>query len=574
MDICIVAEGCYPYVVGGVSGWINSMIRSFPKINFIILAVVPDRDMRGKFVYELPENVTAVYETYLSDFDWEGGKKKGKRTRLGKKEYLALRSILLNEDVDWDTVFDMFQKETFSIDDLLMGADFLRIVQECYKYRYPQIVFSDFLWTMRSIFLPLFLILKTPLPKADIYHCVATGYAGVLGSMAKHFYRSALVISEHGIYTREREEELLKASWVAGIYKNIWIDQFHKMSMLAYTRADTVTSLYSHARELQIGLGCPEEKLRVTPNGIDMDRFKDMPGKTAEDEQYVNIGAVLRVAPIKDVKTMIRAFAFAKEKLPSLKLWVMGPTDEDEEYAKECFELVDALKVEDVIFTGRVNVTEYLGRMDFTLLTSISEGQPLTILEGFAAHKPVVCTDVGCCRELIYGGDDFGTAGILCHIMNTAELAAAMVEMGKSPRLRQEMGENGYKRVAASYQIQQMINTYKEIYEEIGWSYGKLLPVEELDADYGAVAGGGYHEDWEYDADYAAITDDSYQGEIEDMGEGEVEDLDKIEVEDMDNMEFEDLNQIEIEDLDTTETWSAEEGEYDADYAAVTAQRH
>lgn len=562
MDICIVAEGCYPYVVGGVSGWINSMIRSFPNINFIILAVVPDRDMRGKFVYELPENVTAVYETYLSDFDWEGGKKKGKRTRLGKKEYLALRSILLNQDVDWDTVFDMFQKETFSIDDLLMGADFLRIVQECYKYRYPQIVFSDFLWTMRSIFLPLFLILKTPLPKADIYHCVATGYAGVLGSMAKHFHRSALVISEHGIYTREREEEILKASWVAGIYKNIWIDQFRKMSMLAYTRADTVTSLYSHARELQIGLGCPEEKLRVTPNGIDMDRFKDLPGKKAEDEQYVNIGAVLRVAPIKDVKTMIRAFAFAKEKLPNLRLWIMGPTDEDEEYAKECFELVDALKVEDVIFTGRINVTEYLGRMDFTLLTSISEGQPLTILEGFAAHKPVVCTDVGCCRELIYGEDDFGTAGILCHIMNTAELAAAMVEMGKSTHLRQEMGDNGYKRVAASYQIQQMIDTYKEIYEQIGWSYGKLLPVEELDADYAAVTAERYQGEWEYDADYMTAMTEPYQNEIEDMDAIEIIDLDESEMWSAEEDEYE------------NEMWDAEEDEYDADYAAVTAERH
>ena len=35
MKVCIVAEGCYPYVVGGVSGWINSMIKSFPNIEFI-----------------------------------------------------------------------------------------------------------------------------------------------------------------------------------------------------------------------------------------------------------------------------------------------------------------------------------------------------------------------------------------------------------------------------------------------------------------------------------------------------------------------------------------------------------
>ena len=90
----------------------------------------------------------------------------------------------------------------------------------------------------------------------------------------------------------------------------------------------------------------------------------------------------------------------------------MGPTDEDEKYARECFELVDMLGVKDVEFTGRVDVRNYLGKMDFTLLTSISEGQPLTILESYAAHCPVIATDVGNCQELIYGPtDSFGCAG-------------------------------------------------------------------------------------------------------------------------------------------------------------------
>lgn len=57
------------------------------------------------------------------------------------------------------------------------------------------------------------LVLKMDVPEADLYHCVATGYAGVLGSMAKHFHGSSLLISEHGIYTREREEEIIKAEW-------------------------------------------------------------------------------------------------------------------------------------------------------------------------------------------------------------------------------------------------------------------------------------------------------------------------------------------------------------------------
>lgn len=477
MKVCLVAEGCYPYVVGGVSSWIHSMINAFPNVEFIILSIIVDREQSGKFVYELPPNVTQVYETYLDDLDWGTRFRNGRMPRLNQVQYRAMRSLLIGERVDWNTLFDLFRNEDISIDDLLMGEDFLNIVRETYDLQYPQTVFSDFLWTMRSIYRPLFLVMTTNIPRADIYHCVATGYAGVLGSMAKYRYQCGLLISEHGIYTREREEELLKARWVAGIYKNIWIDQFRKMSRLAYDRADTVTCLFRRARELQVGLGCPKEKIRITPNGVNVDRFANLPGKTEEDKQYINVGAVLRVTPIKDVKTMIRAFAFAKEKVPKLKLWIMGPMDEDEEYAKECCDLVDVMEIKDVVFTGRINVMEYLGRMDFTLLTSISEGQPLTILEGYAAHKPVVATDVGCCRELIYGPDDFfGEAGVLTHIMNVQEIAKAIIDLAKNPALVEKMGENGYLRATSQYRVDQMQAMYKEIYQQICAEYGKEWP--------------------------------------------------------------------------------------------------
>jgi len=469
MKICIVAEGCYPYVVGGVSGWVHSMIKAFPEHEFIILSIVADRTQSGKFAYDLPENVIQVYESYLNDFDWGRKMKEGVRTRLNSRNYRALRSVVLNEKPEWKIVFELFENNDFSIDDLLMGADFLHIVEECYARAYPQINFSDFLWTMRSIYLPLFLILKTPIPKADLYHCVATGYAGVLGSKAKAMYGCGLLVSEHGIYAREREEELIKATWVAGIYKDIWIEQFRKMAVLAYEKADVVTSLFWHARELQIELGCPEEKIQVVANGIDKSRFENIPGPTEEDKNFVNIGAVLRVTPIKDVKTMIRAFSFAKKVNPRLKLWIMGPTEEDEQYARECFNLVDVMQLEDVVFTGRINVTEYIGRMDFTLLTSISEGQPLTIIEGYAAKKPCIATDVGNCRGLIYGedGDELGDAGIVAHVMNTVELSDAMVKLGGDPELCRKMGEVGYQRMLNKYQLDKMQHTFADIYEKI-----------------------------------------------------------------------------------------------------------
>lgn len=471
MKICIVAEGCYPYVVGGVSSWIHSMIKAFPDYQFIILAIVANRSCLGKFVYELPENVSEVYELYLEDFDWQGGE--AKHLKLGRREREALRSLLLNRNVEWETLFELFSKKRFSLNALLMGQDFLEAARDCYRLRYPQVVFSDFLWTMRSIYLPLFLTLQAELPRADLYHCVATGYAGVLGSMAKLRYGCGLLISEHGIYTREREEELIRAKWVEGIYKNIWIEQFRKMSHLAYGQADVVTSLYGHARELQLELGCPPEKTVVTPNGIDVSRFVGLCRPSQMEETMIHVGAVLRVTPIKDVKTLLRAFAYAVETVPNLKLWIMGPTDEDEEYARECFALVEQSGIPNVVFTGRVNVTEYIGGMDMTVLTSISEGQPLTILESYAAKKPVIATDVGNCRGLIYGeGDGFGEAGILTHIMNAEEIAAAITELALHPKKREQMGENGYRRLMSKYRIEDMRENYRKIYwkfEDIQW---------------------------------------------------------------------------------------------------------
>lgn len=92
----------------------------------------------------------------------------------------------------------------------------------------------------------------------------------------------------------------------------------------------------------------------------------------------------------------------------------MGGVD-DEEYAEECYALVDQLKIKNIIFTGRVDIVKYMEKLDFTILTSISEGQPLSVLESFAARRPCVTTDVGCCRELLEGSRGLFWAGrILC----------------------------------------------------------------------------------------------------------------------------------------------------------------
>ncbi len=481
MKVCFIAEGCYPYVVGGVSSWIHSMIKSFPEIDFSIIAVIADRSQSKKFVYDLPANLKEVYEVYLNDSDWADNRKGQSNERfsffhLSKRKRKALEGLLLNKNIDWATIFEMFENEKISVNELLMSPSFLHAVEESYSKEYQSTSFTDFLWTLRSIYAPMFLSLQINPPKADVYHCVATGYSGIIGSMAKlRNPGSRLVISEHGIYTREREEELIKAKWVLGAYKDIWIEQFYKMSQCAYDYADVVTSLYEYAKKLQIEFGCPAEKAVVTPNGINIKRLHGIAQKS-EDDENINVGAIIRVTPIKDVKTMINAFHLARQKNPKLKLYIMGSDEEDKAYGDECHRLVMELNEDGIEFCGSVDIANYLGKMDFLLLTSLSEGQPLTILEGYAAKKPTIATNVGNCYGLIYGEeeDELGDAGIVVPVMNVQEISSAILELAGDEEKRKAMGEVGYKRLKNKYLIRMMVDKYEDIYYELDRkSYGR-----------------------------------------------------------------------------------------------------
>jgi glycosyltransferase involved in cell wall biosynthesis len=198
--------------------------------------------------------------------------------------------------------------------------------------------------------------------------------------------------------------------------------------------------------------------------------FQNLAAKEPGDA-VINIGAVLRVTPIKDVKTMINAFHFAKEKVTNLKLYIMGNTEEDKLYYNECVELVGMLGTQDVVFTGQVNVRDYLGKMDIILLTSISEGQPLSIMEAMAAEKVCVATNVGDCYDMLNAGDDEYSCGIVVPVMNVGKIAQSIIKLAEDPDLRKRMGDNGKKAVIEKYQDTIFLNRYDEIYNETYHNY-------------------------------------------------------------------------------------------------------
>ena len=167
------------------------------------------------------------------------------------------------------------------------------------------------------------------------------------------------------------------------------------------------------------------------------------------------------------MKTLLYSFYETFSECKQARLHIFGATN-DKEYERQCLEIIETLELKESIFIyGQINPIEYMPKMDFTVLTSISEGQPLTVLESFAARRPVVCTNVGCCKELINGNNDgFGKAGICCTPMDVFSIAKAMKVLCNDEELRKQYGINGMNRVKNEYTFEKMIKAYFDLYEK------------------------------------------------------------------------------------------------------------
>jgi len=451
-------------VRGGVSTWVDGYIRSMPQHEFVLWTIIDLESKRGKFAYDLPANVVSVHENCLgSSFNLRINK--NSNIRFSDQEREAISQLIRCGDPDWQVILESFNLNTSKPVEFFLSEEFLEILKEHARREFPFVSFKDLFWTVRSMFLPLLYLIGQPMPEADLYHSPSTGYAGVLAALGSMKYNKPFVLTEHGIYTREREEEILRSDWVISYFKDYWISMFFMFARLAYQRAHRVTSLYRRASLIQQDLGCPPEKCEVIGNGLKVADFSSIPIKPKDD--WVDIAAIVRFAPIKDIKTMIYSFYRLKQDVEKVQLHILGGVDDDE-YHRECLELIEYLDLEDVVIPGAVNIKSYLEKIDFTILTSISEGQPFALLESMAAGRPVVATDVGCCRELIEGddGDGLGLAGICVPPMNQSQLAQALVQMCKNEVDRVAMSDVARNRIRAYFEIDNVITSYLDVYEK------------------------------------------------------------------------------------------------------------
>ncbi len=487
-DICLLIEGTYPYVSGGVSSWIHSLITNLSDFTFTLVHLGAQPDPNRAAQYRLPENVIGQHDLFLHDLHTPATPPPKRQAEQAWEEVRALHERLgVGDTAHCSDIFRHLAGQNargLTVADLFFSGESWELLVERYQARAPESAFRDFFWTFRATHAPLFKLLETPLPPARLYHAPSTGFSGLLGALGKMRTGAPFLVTEHGIYTHERELEIGHADWIPGtpapdyrleaghgFYKDWWNHMFRFMTRSAYDFADEIISITQSNQRYQLHDGATPEKMRVIPNGIAIDRFGGVRAGIERQGPGFHVGFVGRVVPIKDVKTFVRAIGIAAAAIPDLAVSIVGPTEEDPEYFAECQQLVAMLGLESVItFTGRADVREYYSKLDVVVLTSLSEAQPLVILEANCAGIPIIASDVGACHELLLGitPEDraIGASGILTAVRRPEETAAALIRLAQDEELRQTLAHAGQARVRASYREEQLYATYRTLYQQ------------------------------------------------------------------------------------------------------------
>jgi glycosyltransferase involved in cell wall biosynthesis len=227
--------------------------------------------------------------------------------------------------------------------------------------------------------------------------------------------------------------------------------------------------------------GVAAGKLRVIHNGIDVERYPvRAPRPALGSRRAVIVG---RLDPVKDHAALLRATRRVVDLMPGFRLDIVG----DGPCRRDLEALCDALGLTgQVTFHGyHANVAPFLSAADFFVLSSISEGVSLALLEAMATGLPAVVTDVGGNREVVVPGE----TGYLVPPRAPDVLAAVMLRIQSDVPGLDRMGRAARLRVEACFDLRGVVRQYESLYLEClergrSGAAGRRLPLagESLEA--------------------------------------------------------------------------------------------
>jgi glycosyltransferase involved in cell wall biosynthesis len=276
--------------------------------------------------------------------------------------------------------------------------------------------------------------------KPDVVHChnaAATVYAAGPARLAG---ARAVVSTRHGMAGLKPHARPEAKFWIT-----------------AALFCDQVVAVCERGREnMMKNTGVVGRKVMTIRNGA-------YPPPAGEERAPSRTGFTLitvgRLAPAKNYATLLRSVAAARACVPDLALSVVGDGPE----AGSLKALAHDLGIDDAVeFHGeRRDVGTWLRQADVFVLSSISEGLPIAILEAMATGLPAIVTDVGGMPEVI----ELSRAGTVVPPADVAALAAAIVDLANRRGELPDLGRRAVRCYEELFTPVRMANDYQQLYE-------------------------------------------------------------------------------------------------------------
>ncbi len=484
ISVLLVLEGSYPYGGGGISTWTHALTHRVSNASFILYSV--NANLEGKSRFELSKNIEQVIQVPLwapeepHDYLNYGNKyykvvlkKERTEEEIIKKQFVPIFKRFLDVIFNENANIEQIDKVFYDLWSFFQTYDYKltlnsRPVWECYREKIIEITEDNFEFSLEDLNIGLawlyrFLIpISIDVPKADISHITLSGFPLMPALVLKYKYNTPLIITEHGVFIRERLIAI-NSSEYSFFLKTLLIKFSESVTRLAYYKADLILSVNKFNNIWEKIYGASPEKIKVIYNGVDHHLFAPGP-KPDHLKDIPTVVAAARIFELKDIITMIESCDIVRKTIPNVKYLVYGNKTDVPEYTAKCEELIEKLHLQDnFILAGQHNQPQKIFHQgDISILTSISEGFPYTVIESMSAGTPVVATDVGGVSEAL---DE--KSGRLCKPKDAENIAAGVIELLSNDKLREAMGKYAREQVIKRFTIDNFIKGYEAAYASL-----------------------------------------------------------------------------------------------------------
>ena len=471
LKIALITEGTYPVVTGGVSTWCDQLIYGMPHHDFEVVALTGSGTDAP--VWKLPENVrslrtvpvwgppasplrpgarrrewvdrtqadlTLLWDAALGsdDADPVGRTTTALRNlvtisnRIGLAHSLATRGSVAPILAAWNRHLVSSGESPMSVADAVMAAS---IVDRA-----------------------LALVDQRP-AGADVIHASSNGPSSLIALAHSWRHGTPILLTEHGVYLRERYLALHGANFSWPVRRAVTAF-LRRLCQVVVANAHMVLPVNQFNARWERRLGALPERIHTISNGVDPDKFQPI---TTEPD-LPTISFVGRIDPLKDLETLISAFALVRRQVPNAQLRLFGPTPtENHAYKQGLVELAETLGVTDAVhWEGPSKGSRpAIEAGHVVALSSVSEGLPFTLIESMMCGRATVNTDVGGVAECL---DEDRTTGMLVPARDPAAFAEACITLLSDDRLRADMGAAARRRALAEFTLERCLTRYRDAY--------------------------------------------------------------------------------------------------------------